>query len=103
VFDNAMMNGGDGRRQETLEAPETKGEVALGAGPSSARQGAARVKAGDCGSTANARGSDKLDDKPGITDPEPARVIDPWAGLPAAVRSGIPGNIVVLLNRLPRC
>ena len=75
------MNSGDGQCQEMLEAPETKGEAALGTDPSSAPQGIAKVKAGDCGSTANERSSDKLDDKPRITDPDLARVIDAWTDL----------------------
>jgi len=47
------------------------------------------VKAGDCGSTANGRSSDKLDDKPAITDPDLGRLVDAWPDLPEAIRAAI--------------
>ena len=89
VVDDAVMNSGDGQCRETLEAPKTQGEAASGTGRSSAPQGTAQVKAGDCGSTANGRSSDKLDDKPAITDPDLGRLVDAWPDLPEAIRAAI--------------
>ena len=87
------MNADDGRCQEVAEAAAPKEVTAPEIGRSAALQEGGSVQADDLGATGDGRRSDKLDDKPDDKlpplDPNLARVVEAWAGLPHAVRAGI--------------
>jgi hypothetical protein len=93
VVDSDEMNGDDGQCQETPKALQNKGGTASDTGRSHAPNTPPIVQTDDCNSSANVLPSDKPDDKQSdkrqITDPDLQQVIDVWADLPEAVKTGI--------------
>ena len=83
------MSGDDGQCQETSKALKTKGETDSDTGRCHAPNTPPTVQTGDCHDCANVRTDDKPDDKLQITDPDLQQVIDAWADLPEAVKTGI--------------
>ena len=93
MVDSAEMSGDDGQCQETSKALKNKGETDSGTGRCHAPDTPPIVQAGDCTNSGNVRTDDKpddkLSDKPQITDPDLQQVVNAWADLPAAVKTGI--------------
>ena len=89
MVDSPAMSGDDGQCQETSKALKTKGETDCGTGRCHTPDTPCEVQAGDCTNSGNVHNSDKLDDNRVITDPDLQQVIEAWADLPEAVKTGI--------------
>ena len=67
------------------ESLENKGDSAS----APVGESACEVQRGDCDVCSRGHGSDKQDDKRVIADPDLRQVVDTWADLPEAVKTGI--------------
>ena len=92
-----VVTADDGQCQETPNALENKGATDSDTGRFHAPNIPPIVQADDCDDSANVprfdkpddKQDDKQDDKREVTDPDLQQVVDTWADLPEAIKTGI--------------